>query len=126
MAICGPEVFGADPARVKWNVIRGDTAILRVEFFENDEVTEYDTSDWIYASSTYDSKGDVIDELSVTSGNGYVEIKASPDITTNWGTGWSGQIAELTFDVEVTIGDVVWTPVIGTITVMADITRGNL
>ena len=126
MSNFGPEIFGADPARVKWNVVRGDTAVLRVEFFENDEQTAYDTSEWTYASTTYDAKGDVLDELSVVPGNGYVEITASPDITINWGTGWSGTVAELSFDLEVTIGDVVWTPVIGTITVMADITRGSL
>jgi hypothetical protein len=126
MNSCGPDIFGADPARVKWNVVRGDTAVLRVEFFENDEATKYDTASWVYASTTYDSKGDVLDELQVTPGNGYVEITASPDITSNWGTGWSGTVAELSFDLEVTIDDVVWTPVIGTITVMADITRGSL
>jgi hypothetical protein len=123
---CGPEIFGADPANVKWNVVRGDTAIVRIEFFENDEQTPYDTSGWTYASTTYDSKGDVLDVLEVMPGNGYVEIKANPDITTNWGIGWSGTVAELTFDLEVTFDDIVWTPVIGTINVMADITRGSL
>lgn len=126
MTTCAPEIFGADPAKVKWNVVRGDTAILKVQFFENDEQTEYDTSGWQYASSTYDSKGDVIDELIVNAGNGYVEITAPPEITTNWGLGWSGTVAELSFDLEVTIDDIVWTPLIGTITVMADITRGSL
>lgn len=126
MTLCGPDIFGADPAKVKWNVVRGDTAILRVEFFENDEQTEYDTSGWQYASTTYDSRGDVIDELDVASGNGYVEITATPEITTNWGVGWSGTVAELSFDLQVTIDDIIWTPVIGTINVMADITRGSL
>ena len=123
---CGPDIFGADPANVKWNVVRGDTAIVRVEFFENDEQTKYDTSGWTYASTTYDSRGDVLDSLDVTPGIGYVEITASPDITANWGVGWSGTVAELTFDLEVTIDDIVWTPVIGTINVIADITRGSL
>ena len=126
MTLCGPEIFGADPIRLKWQVVRGDTAIMRVEFYENDETTDYDTSGWEYASTTYDSRGDVLDRLSVTSGNGYVEIVASPEITANWGTGWSGTVAELSFDLEVTIDDIVWTPVIGTINVMADITRGSL
>lgn len=126
MTLCSPDIFGADPAKVKWNVVRGDTAVLRVEFFENDEVTEYDTSGWTYASSTYDAKGDVIDELIVTPGTGYVEITASPEITKNWGTGWSGTVAELTFDLQVTFDNIVWTPVIGTINVIADITRGCL
>jgi hypothetical protein len=123
---CGPEIFGADPVNVKWNVVRGDTAVLRVEFFENDEATEYDTSNWEYASTTYDARGDVLDELEVSSGNGYVEITAKPSITTNWGIGWAGTVAELSFDLEVKIDDIIWTPLIGTINVQADITRGSL
>jgi hypothetical protein len=123
---CGPEIFGADPANIKWNVVRGDTATLKVEFWENDEVTAYDTSNWEYKSSTYDSIGDVIDSLEVTPGTGYVEITATPEITSLWGNGWSGTVAELSFDLQVTIDDVVWTPVIGTISVIADITRGSL
>lgn len=129
MTMCksnGSEIFGADPARIKWNVVRGDTAILKVEFWENDETTAYDTIEWQYESSTYDAKGDVVDSLTVSPGNGYVEITAPPEITKFWGTGWSGTVAELSFDLQVTIDDVVWTPVIGTISVIADITRGSL
>lgn len=124
MTMCGPEIFGADPVKIKWNVVRGDSASLKVEFLDNDETTYLDTSTWIYAASTYDPKGDIIDELDVVVGNGYVDIKVSPDITKYWGNGYGSQVAELTFDLEVTIGDVVWSPVIGTIKVIGDVSGG--
>jgi hypothetical protein len=121
MTICGPEIFGADPVRIKWNVVRGDTASIRVEFLNDDEVTYFDTSDWTYSASSYDPKGDIIDELTVTPGNGYVDILAGPDLTQYWGTGYGSQLAELSFDLQVTIDDLVWTPVIGSILVIGDV-----
>jgi len=119
--MCGPEIFGADPARIKWNVVRGDTASLRVEFLDNDEVTYFDTSDWEYVASSYDPKGDIIDELTVTPGNGYVDIVAGPDLTQYWGTGYGSALAELNFDLQVTIDNTVWTPVVGNILVIGDV-----
>jgi len=121
MTMCGPEIFGADPARIKWNVVRGDTASLRVEFLDNDEVTYFDTSDWEYVASSYDPKGDIIDELTVTPGNGYVDIVAGPDLTQYWGTGYGSALAELNFDLQVTIDNTVWTPVVGNILVIGDV-----
>jgi hypothetical protein len=118
--------IGADPANVKWSVVRGDTASLRVEFFENDETTYVDTSTWLFNSSTYDSRGDVLDELETFSGNGYVDILADPEITQLWGIGFGYTVAELPFDLEVTMGDTVWTPVVGTISVIADVTNRGL
>lgn len=128
MTICNDtDIFGADPARVQWNVVRGDTSPLRIEFYENDEVTLYDTTGWEYAATTYDFKGDILDELTVTSGDGYAEILASSDITSLWGTGYSSVVAELAFDLQVTIdGDTIWTPVVGTIRVLGDVTGGTL
>ena len=127
MAQCGPEIFGADPVNIKWNIVRGDTSPLRVEFYENDETTYFDTTGWTYASTTYDAKGDILDELEVDAGDGYVEIMASPDITQNWGNGYSSVVSELLFDLQVTIdGETVWTPVIGIITVLGDVTGGSL
>lgn len=123
---CSPEIFGANPAILKWQVVRGDTSSLRVEFFENDEVTPFDISDWEFSSTTYDFRGDVLDELEVSSGNGYVDITAPADITDFWGTGYSVTVAELAFDLQVTIDNSVWTPVIGTITVLGDVTGGSL
>lgn len=121
MTMCGPEIFGADPARIKWNVVRGDTASIRVEFLNNDEVTHFDTTGWTYVASSYDPKGDIVDELTVIPGNGYVDIKAGPDLTQYWGTGYGSALAELNFDLQVTIDDVVWTPVIGNILVIGDV-----
>jgi hypothetical protein len=121
MATCGPEVFGANPANIQWQVVRGDTSPLRIEFLEDDEVTYYDISSWSFAATTYDIKGDVLDELEVVVGNGYVDIKASPDITQYWGSGYKAIVGELIFDLEVSIGETVWTPVIGTIHVIGDV-----
>ena len=128
MTICNDtEIFGADPARVQWNVVRGDTSPLRVEFYENDEVTLYDTTGWDYLATAYDFKGDVLDELEIESGDGYVNITATEDITSLWGTGFTPVVAELAFDLQVTIdGQTVWTPVIGTIRVLGDVTGGSL
>ncbi len=114
--------FGQKPINLKWNIVRGDTAKLKVEFLENDESTYFDISDWTFASSAYDSKGDIVDELDVTVGDGYVEIVAPSDITETWGEGFSSVIAELAFDLEITTTDEIWTPIIGTIVVAADIT----
>lgn len=126
MTLCGPDIFGADPVNIKWNVVRGDTATLRVEFYENDEVSFYDTDSWEYTASVYSSREDVIDELVVQAGDGYVEITASPDITKNWGSGYSvGSVGELLFDVQVTFDGTVWTPVIGTINILGDVTYGG-
>jgi hypothetical protein len=123
---CSPEIFGANPANLKWQVVRGDTSSLRVEFFENDEITTFDTSDWEFAATTYDFRGDVLDELEVSSGNGYVNITAPAEITALWGSGYTSTVAELAFDLQVTIDDQIWTPVIGTITVLGDVTGGSL
>ena len=120
------DIFGADPANIKWKVVRGDTATLRVEFLENDEKTYFDIEDWTFAATAYDFRGDVLDELEVTASSGYVDIKASPEITEFWGTGFTSTVAELAFDVQVTIDDLIWTPVIGTITVLGDVTPGSL
>lgn len=124
---CSPEILGADPAYIKWQVIRGDTSSIKIEFFENDEQTYFDTSDWTFSSSAYDFRGDVIDELDVVAGDGFVEITAPSDITALWGSGYSSVVAELAFDLQVIINnDMVWTPVIGTISVLADVTNGGL
>lgn len=114
--------FGQKPINLKWNVVRGDTAKLRIEFLENDESTHFDISDWTFASSSYDSKGEVVDELDVDVSENYIDIVAASDITENWGTGFSSVVAELGFDLEITIGNEIWTPIVGTIVVSGDIT----
>jgi hypothetical protein len=120
------DIFGANPYNMKWTVVRGDTAVLRVEFLQDDEVTAYSTSTWEYASYAYDFRGDVLDELETFAGNGYVEITAPAETTKFWGIGYKAVVAELAFDLQVTIDDTVWTPVIGTITVVGDVTGGSL
>jgi hypothetical protein len=121
-----PEAFGNTPAIVKWNVVRGDTARLRVDFLENDETTSFDIDGWNFASTTYDNRGDILDSLTVEAEDGYVNIIAPPEITSFWGSGYSGTVAEIAFDLEVQIGDIIWTPVLGTIKVAADVTAGTL
>jgi hypothetical protein len=126
MAICGPEVFGADPVNIKWNVVRGDTATLLIQFFENDETTYYDTSLWDYVSTAYDPQTGTSDELEVEPGAGYATITAPAYITENWGVGSEKLVANLKFDLQViTENDDTWTPVVGQIVVMSDVTGGN-
>ena len=123
-----PSVFGDAPISFTWNVVRGDTASIRIDFLENDEATTFDTSGWIYTSSTYDYRGDIIDELEVTHGDGYAVITATPDLTSAWGEGYGGVVAELAFDLEILIngGTRIWTPIIGTINVIGDVSMGSL
>ena len=113
--------FGSDPIVIKWNVTRGDTSKIKIEFLNNDEVTKFSTSGWEYMATAYDPKTDIADELEVTSGNGWVEVTAPSDITENWGTVYNATVAELLFDVQVTAPGFVWTPVVGTISVIGDI-----
>jgi hypothetical protein len=127
MTLSTTQYFGADPVNIQWTIVRGDTSPLRIEFYENDEVTFYDTSTWTYSASAYLTKDDVIDSLETIPGDGYVEILASPEITSLWGTEYSQVVAELLFDLQVTIdNETVWTPVIGTIRVLGDVTGGSL
>lgn len=114
--------FGSSPVNVKWNITRGDTGTLTVQFLDDDEVTLVDTSTWEYISSAYDAKGDVLDELEVTPDDGSVTIVAPADTTINWGLGSGSIVAELAFDLEITMSDgTVWTPIIGTIAVLGDV-----
>jgi len=132
MCVSTIEKHGSSPANIQWSVVRGDSAILKVEFFEDDEVTTYDTSDWTYTATSYDSNGDLLDELITTPGDGYVEIFAPASVTENWGgTRYRSIVAELLFDLQVVIeggsgvnADTVWTPVIGTICVLGDVSPG--
>jgi hypothetical protein len=118
---------GANPVNIKWKVVRGDTATLRVDFLEDDEVTPIDIDDWSFISSSYDSSGDLLDELTVDKYDGYVIITAPAETTKYCGVGYKSIVADLPFDLEITTDDdVIWTPIIGTITVYSDITPGAL
>ena len=118
---------GANPINIKWKVVRGDTATLRVDFLEDDEITSIDIDNWSFVSSSYDASGDLLDELVVDKYDGYVIITAPSETTKYWGVGYKTIVADLPFDLEITTDDdVVWTPIIGTITVYSDISPGAL
>lgn len=117
---------GAAPANVLWNVVRGDTATLLINFFENDEVTPIDTDNWTFAASAYDPRTSTTYTLVTDEGASSVNITAAPEVTELWGTGVVSTVAELTFDLEVTREDgVVWTPIVGQIKVAGDVTGAN-
>ena len=121
--------FGATPASIQWKVVRGDTAQLSVDFFELDETTGFDCTGWTYEATTYDSVGDVLDQLVVASEGHSVTITAPASLTVNWGSGYKNVVSELPFDLQVNIPAVgentIWTPIIGTITVLGDVTPGG-
>jgi len=124
MSSCEPEIFGADPVTIRWNVVRGDTSTIRVDFLNDDETTSLDTDGWSFLASAYDRKTDILDELEVEPFDGYVIVTAPAEITSLWGTTYGGTVAELSFDLEITIDETVWTPVIGTISVIGDVSAG--
>ncbi len=118
--------YGNYPANVMWQVVRGDTATLKVEFLESDEKTLWDTSEWTYVATAYDKFGDVLDELTVSVEGDYILITAPSSVTENWGTKFGVVVADLIFDLEATLPDgTVWTPIVGSITVIGDVTYGG-
>jgi hypothetical protein len=126
MTICEPEIFGADPVNIRWTVVRGDTATLRVEFYETDEETYLDISEWVFSATAFNRREEIFDELDIEVYDGYVDIVASPDITETWGTGVGGRVFELAFDLQVEVENRIWTPVLGSISVLGDVTGGTL
>ena len=118
-----PDSFGASPASVQWKIVRGDTAKLRIEFLNQDEASFYDTSTWTFLSTAYDLKSGDSYSLNTIASAGYVDITATPAVTATWGTTQKSISTELSFDLQVTIDeDTVWTPLIGTIVVLSDVT----
>ena len=115
------DFFGSNPAKILWKIVRGDSSSIKVDFLENDEVTGFDTSGWEYASFAYDPKSDTQFELELFANASSVTIVAIPDITVEWGNTYGATVAELLFDLQVTTGDEVWTPIVGTITVIGDV-----
>lgn len=117
--------YGASPINIQWKVVRGDTAKLKIQFLENDEATVFDTDGWQYVATSYDPSGDVLDNLDVIVQDGFIEIVAPASITENWGTKYSAIVAELSFDLQIKmgteVGSDIWTPIIGTISVLGDI-----
>ena len=124
------EKYGANPVSIQWKIVRGDTATLTVDFLELDETTSFDTSDWTYKATAYDPQGNVLDNLEVTATTGSVTITADCSITERWGVGYKTMVAELPFDLTVQIGNnlanpTIWTPILGTICVLGDVTPGG-
>jgi hypothetical protein len=133
--MCTPtiEKLGATPANIQWTVVRGDSSTLAVQFLQDDEVTGWNISTWTFSSSAYDTAGDILDELKVTVSGNTATIFISADITKNWGSQYTSVVAELPFDLQATIPkstgeteNTIWTPVIGSICVLGDITPGGL
>jgi hypothetical protein len=131
--MCAPtiEKYGASPANIQWTVVRGDSATLKIEFFEDNETTYWDTDGWTFLSTSYDPAGEVLDELTVTDEVGYVTISVPAETTANWGSQYKTVVSELPFDLQVTIpggsgeDDTIWTPVVGTICVLGNVTPGG-
>ena len=125
--MCTPttEKFGATPANIQWAVVRGDYSSFTVSFLENDEVTEFDTDGWEFSATAYDPTTDVLDELEVSVDGSVITVSAPASITENWGTTYRSVVAELSFDLQAVIPDglstITWTPVIGTICVLGDV-----
>jgi len=125
--MCSPTVekFGATPANIQWTVVRGDYASFTVSFLENDEVTEFDTNGWAFAATAYDPSTDFLDELEVSVNGSSVTVSAPASVTENWGTKYRSVVAELSFDLQAIVPDgsttITWTPVIGTICVLGDV-----
>jgi len=121
--------YGNNPISIQWTVVRGDTAELTVDFFQNDETTGFDCTGWTYEATSYDANGGVLDQLTTTATNHSVTITAPASTTLNWGNAYKSVVAELPFDLQVNIPAVgentIWTPIIGTITVIGDITPGG-
>ena len=131
--MCTPatEKLGATPAHVQWTVVRGNSSTLLIQFLEDDEVTSWDISEWTFLATAYDSSGDVLDNLDVIIDGSDVSIFVSANTSKNWGIAYRSVVAELPFDLQVVIPasgeeteDTIWTPVLGTICVLGNVTPG--
>jgi hypothetical protein len=116
-----PEFFGSDPARILWKIVRGDTSQISVNFLENDEATGFDCEGWSYTAIAYYPKTDEEYELEIVSEGHSLIITAPADITSEWGSTYGSVVAELLFDLQVDTGDTIWTPIVGTISVIGDV-----
>jgi hypothetical protein len=121
------QLLGVKPVNIRWDIVRGDTSSIRIKFLELDEATAYDISSWQFEATAYSKKDRVFDELEVEVVGSDVIVTATSDLTEFWGTGITRTVAELTFDLQIIIDRfTVWTPVVGTITVIGDVTGGRL
>jgi len=116
-----PEYFGAEPARILWKIVRGDSSSIRIDFLENDESTGFDCSGWSYASVAYNPKTDTEYDLDVDYEGHSVIISIPPQTSMLWGRIYGTVVAELLFDLQVDTGTEVWTPIVGSIIVIGDV-----
>jgi hypothetical protein len=129
--MCSPtiEKFGATPANIQWTVVRGDSSSFTVSLLENDEVTEFDTEGWTFSATAYDPVFNLLDDLPVTVDGSVITVNAPAETTSNWGGAYKSVVAELSFDLQAIVPDgsstITWTPVIGTICVLGDVTPGG-
>lgn len=118
---------GIKPVNMKWYVTRGDSSAIRVQFLEQDETTSIDTSSWQFEATAFNAKDQIFDDLEVKVEGNEIVITANSDITEFWGRGVKTTVAELTFDLQVIIDPfTIWTPIVGTIVVLGDVTGGRL
>jgi len=121
------EIFGSDPANVQWRIVRGDTGSIRFEFWEDDETTPIDISDWTFTSHAYNSVSGTGYDLDTNVQDNYVDVTVDSEVTSTWGTSNSSVVAELSFDLQVNkLDSTIWTPIIGTICVLGDTPGGSL
>ena len=112
---------GESPAKIVWNLVRGDDSSIEITLLD-DNGAALNTSGWTYSSKS--SLGGTLYNLTVTSAQNVVTVKAPSATTALWGAGAvTNPAAQLPFDLQVTKGDgTKWTPVIGRIVVIPDIT----
>lgn len=121
-----PILIGSEPSNIKWTIVRGDDASALFEWYEDDGVTLKNTSTWTYAASAYDPKTKTKYTLNCTAGTGNVTVAIPNTTSALWGTGSAAIIAELNFDLQITISGKKWTPILGNIIVRSDITGSAL
>jgi hypothetical protein len=115
------EFFGSDPARITWKVVRGDTSSIKVSFLQDDESTAYNTTGWDFVSVAFNPKTDTEYELETSFASNVLTITAPSDVTVEWGSTYGSVVAELLFDLQVDTGTQIWTPIVGTISVVGDV-----
>jgi len=112
---------GESPAKIVWNVVRGDDSSIEITLLD-DNGTALNTTGWTYSSKA--RNGYTLHNLTVTAVQNVVTIKAPALTTALWGAGeLTNPAAQLPFDLQVTKSDATkWTPVIGRIVVIPDVT----
>jgi hypothetical protein len=112
---------GESPAKIVWNVVRGDDSSIEITLLD-DNGAALNTTGWTYSSKA--RGGNTLHNLTVTSVQNVVTVKASASTTALWGAGaLTNPAAQLPFDLQVTKSDnTKWTPVIGRIVVTPDVT----